>query len=386
MVDQGKIQIMFALVRSAVCGTELTKDERDGAQDSFRDLLKLASDHDIAHLVALGLTQTMLVSERKQLVENQMFKAVYRYERIRHEYKNLCEVFEKAKIPFLPLKGAVIRRYYPEAWMRTSCDIDVLVHEEDLEKAKSILTEQYGYTYQKTTPRDVSLFSPSNVHFEMHYNLVEYGVANDSSAVLKKVWDISATREGYSFWYEMPDELFYFYHVAHMAKHVMEGGCGIRPFIDLWILDHIQGADFEKRDVLLDQGKLLKFATVSRKLSRVWFDGEEHDAVSRQMEDYILRGGTYGSNENGIMIRQQKSGGHVRYVMSKIFLSYDVIKFHYPILQKHRWLMPIMQVRRWCKLIFCGHFRRVSRELQYGSSITDEKAAGAQSFLDHMGL
>ena len=45
-----------------------------------------------------------------------------------------CNALEKAQIPFVPLKGSVIRKYYPEAWMRTSSDIDVLVHKEDVEK------------------------------------------------------------------------------------------------------------------------------------------------------------------------------------------------------------------------------------------------------------
>ena len=58
------------------------------------------------------------------------------------EYENLCSAFEKAQIPFLPLKGSVIRKYYPEAWMRTSCDIDILVHDEDVGRAKEIQKAQ----------------------------------------------------------------------------------------------------------------------------------------------------------------------------------------------------------------------------------------------------
>ncbi|MBO4954226.1 MAG: nucleotidyltransferase family protein, partial [Clostridia bacterium] len=36
-------------------------------------------------------------------------------------------------IDFMPLKGAVIRQYYPEPWMRTSCDIDIHVKKDRLE-------------------------------------------------------------------------------------------------------------------------------------------------------------------------------------------------------------------------------------------------------------
>ena len=184
----------------------------------------------------------------------------------------------------------------------------------------------------------------------------------------------------------MPDEMFYFYHIAHMAKHFENGGCGIRPFIDICILDGMTEPNTTKRNTLLENGNLMKFANVARKLSRVWFFGEEYDDISKQMEDYILRGGVYGNNENRIMVQQQKKGGRIKYALSKIFVPYDVIKFHYPILQKHRWLTPIMEIRRWCKLIFCGHAKRTTNELKYNQRISFEKANETREFLSHIGL
>ena len=184
----------------------------------------------------------------------------------------------------------------------------------------------------------------------------------------------------------MTDEMFYFYHIAHMAKHFENGGCGIRPFIDLWILDGIQEADQEKRDKLLLQGNLLKFANAVRKLSRIWFENEKYDFTSQQMEDYILTGGVYGNNENRITVQQQKKGGRIKYALSKIFIPYDVIKFHYPILQKHIWLTPFMEVRRWFKLIFCGHAKRTINELKYNQTISADKADATKNFLENIGL
>jgi hypothetical protein len=296
------------------------------------------------------------------------------------------EALEKAGIGFLPLKGSVIRRYYPEEWMRTSCDIDVLVHREDIEQAKAVLIEKCGYAYHGTGSHDVSLLSPANVHVELHFDLVEDGIANESSKVLADVWNTAAVREGYAFWYEMPDEYYYFYHVAHMAKHFEHGGCGIRSLLDLWILDRQPEIDCSNRNRLLETGGLLKFADGARKLSRIWFGGEEYDLLSTQMEAYILRGGIYGTEENRVTIRQQQMGGRFKYALSRIFIPYNVIKFHYPILQKHPYLLPVMEVRRWFKLLFCGHAERTMRELQYNSKITDENALAMQRFLEELGL
>lgn len=184
----------------------------------------------------------------------------------------------------------------------------------------------------------------------------------------------------------MSDEMFYFYHVAHMAKHLQQGGCGIRTFIDLWILDNLTEIDKSKRNDLLRSRGLLQFSCVASKLSAVWFENITPDSVCVKMQNYILSGGVYGTNENRIMVQQQKKGGKIKYALSKIVIPYDTIKFHYPILQKHRWLTPVMQVRRWLKLIFCGHAKRSMRELSYNRNISQSKAEEMKIFLDEIGL
>ncbi len=380
-------KIMFALLSSNICGT-LLSDEEKSLYDTemLPQLTKIAKQHDVLHLLALGLKNNDLLDENAGQLETEIFKAVYRYEMLQYEYENLCAALEKAQIRFLPLKGSVIRKLYPEPWMRTSCDIDILVREEDLDRAKSILIEEYGYTFEGKGSHDVSLFAPTKIHVELHYDLVEEGLAKESSEVLKAVWESARAREGFEYWFEMPDEMFYFYHIAHMAKHFENGGCGVRTFLDLWILDHKVSFDKDKRNSLLAKGKLLTFAQRSELLSEIWFGNAEHTDITQQMQNYILRGGVYGTNENRIAVQQQKQGGRLGYVLSKIFLPYDVIKFHYPILQKHRWLTPFMQVRRWCKLIFCGHLRRTTRELQYNNDISKEEAANTRAFLENIGL
>ena len=97
--------------------------------------------------------------------------------------------------------------------------------------------------------------------------------------------------------------MFYFYYIAHMAKHFVEtGGCGIRPFLDIWVLNHRIDFDREKRDKLLSDGGLDVFAKQAELLSEVWFGNAEHTEITRQMETYILRGGVYGANTNRIAV------------------------------------------------------------------------------------
>ena len=160
--------------------------------------------------------------------------AVYRLEKLNYELTKLCGALEQAEIPFIPLKGSVLRQYYPEPWMRTSCDIDVLVHEENLKRTISYLTEHLGYSYESQSSHDVSLFSKNGNRIELHYDILGDNVIDSVETVLKTIWDVVEKSDNKRYQYKLPDEMFYFYHIAHMAKHfVSTGSCGIRPFLDI---------------------------------------------------------------------------------------------------------------------------------------------------------
>ena len=379
--------VLFALLRSAICGAELTTKERsDCSQDLLTEVLKLAEKHDVIHLAVLGLKKNGLLTAENSALKTYLLQAVFRYERMNHEYARLCEALEALQIPFVPLKGAILRKFYPEAWMRTSCDVDILVPDQDLERAISGLQEELGYTLKDRSTHDVVLDSPSGIHMELHYDLVEEGRANNAIQVLSTVWqDVKPCRD-WQFFHEMSEPFFYFYHIAHMAKHFENGGCGIRPFLDLWILDRIESADQEKRNALLEKGGLKRFADVCRKLSRVWFGREQADDLSVQMQAFLLRGGAYGTVDNRVALQQKKQGGRLGYLWTRVFAPREKLERYYPILKKHRALLPFMQIRRWCMLLRPSVAGMAKREIQVNKTVNTESTEEMQIFLNNMGL
>ena len=175
----------------------------------------LARRHDLTHLLALGLKNNGLCGEQGKELDNEMFRAAFRCEQLEHELKKICGTLEKARIPFIPLKGSVLRRYYPEPWMRTSCDIDVFVREADLDRAMEALSENLSYRIGEISDHDVQIYTPNGQHIELHRNLIEDHRINQAAEVLAAVWDTAIPHSGWTYWLEMPDELFYFYHIAH---------------------------------------------------------------------------------------------------------------------------------------------------------------------------
>lgn len=378
-------RVMFALLRSAACGDFLSKEEISLYRpDILPEIVSLAKRHDMIHLLVFGLKKNGLLDENNIKLESKMLTAVYRCENMHYELERLREVLNEAGIPFLPLKGAVLRQYYPEPWMRTSCDIDILVRENDLERAVALLVSRAGCREDSKGPHDVGLFTDGGVHIELHYSLIEEKCVGNMERVLAAVWENASPVAGTAE-YVLRDEMFYYYHIAHMAKHfVGTGGCGVRPFLDIWMLNHRVSFDKEKRNTLLAEGGLLTFASASENLSEVWFGNGEPTDLTRRMQDYLLRGGVYGNAENRIAVGQVKRGGKVRYALSRIWLPYEMLKFHYPSLEGKRMLLPLYEVRRWCKLLFCGGTGRSIKELTVNSGMTREEQRNTMELLEKL--
>lgn len=386
-MDRDFTKLFFLLLRSALCDNKLSEEEKTAiSREQIEKLLALSEKHDVSHLIVWAFKKNGLLTNEDGAKEKPLLKAIYRCEKQEYALDELSAVLEKEKIPYIPLKGSVLRNYYPEAWMRTSCDIDVLVKGENLERAVSALTEQLQYTNKGKGSHDVQMFSPSGVHVELHYDLIEDGRASNSVSVLNTVWEKATPCKENGYRCELSDGMFYFYHIAHMAKHFENGGCGLRPIIDLWILDSMESADTQERETLLEKGGLLKFARAAQKLSRAWFENKEEDEVTQNMETYILFGGVYGNSANRISVKNSRRGGKIRYAISRIFLPYATLKHIYPVLRSHKWLYPLMQVRRLCRLLFCGGIKRGVNELQMNARITSEQSKNIQSFLSEIGL
>lgn len=79
-------------------------------------------------------------------------------------------------------------------------------------------------------------------------------------------------------------------------------------------------------------------------------------------------------------------GGRFRYIVSRMFIPYAKLKRYYPILEKHRWLMPIMQIRRWFMLLRPDIASMAKREIAVNSNLEKTKADKMNDLLRNVGL
>ena len=378
--------ILFALLRSVLQKRELEEDIKTKLSPQILcEVYKLAQKHDLGHLIALALENNGLFLGT-QFIEKFFEKrrmAVFRVEQIEYELADICAVLEEAKIEYIPLKGAIIRGYYPENWYRTCCDIDILVKEERLEDAVHALAKRLGYINQGKAYHDVSMLSPNGVHLELHFNILEKQANIDG--LLSRVWEYAQkANEGYE--YAMSNEFLLFHVIAHSSYHFLHGGCGVRPILDVYILEKNMPHDKEKVAKMLEECGLTKYYKALLALSSAWFEGGTLSEAFCDMEQYILCGGIYGNIQNRVAMEYARVGGKRKYIWRRIFMSYDNLKIKYPSLEGKKWLTPFYQVRRWFGLFFGGRLKRSVREAKISASVLEEEKCKIKEMMQGLEL
>ena len=270
--------------------------------------------------------------------------------------------------------------------MRTSCDVDILVREADLGRARELLESELEYKYIGMGNHDISLESPGGVHLELHYKPLSDYVLSDYEKPLGNVFDKLVIEDGFKYRYRMPDEYFYYYHIAHMAKHYVNGGSGVRSLVDLRLL-LLRDPDLPtKAGALLKEGGLVAFDEAVRHLSNVWFGDAWHTDLTRTMEEYIVFSGVYGDMEN-MIASSRGEGGRAHYLFARAFPRYDVMCDVYPSLKGKRWLLPVYWLRRLFRIIFTPKLlRRSFTEIRANNEISEEKISKVTSSMRRLGL
>ncbi len=371
-------RLITALIANEVCGKALALPPGLVVTDELLSkVFEVSSAHGISHIIGSALIKNNLLfsSSFQQAFRSQMLSAVLNGENQNFAFEKISAVFEKADIPYIPLKGSVLKALYPESWMRVGCDIDILVKKEDVEKAAQLMVSEAGYTVKREGSHDIFLLSPENVCVELHFSLIDKKKSPLWAETLDAVWENSDSHHGCR--YIMNDGMLYFYHIVHMAKHFRNGGCGIRPFIDLYLL--MQKIDADSRNTeLIEKCGLSDFVRNAEKLSRVWFDGEGHDEITLAMEEYIFQGGSFGSDKTRTIAVFQKSGSKTGYIASRIVLPYSDLSRQYPKLKGKKYLTPFYQAARVFSLLFGERkdFRRKNIEMvdEVASNIDDGSA------------
>lgn len=368
--------ILFPVLRA---GLDLTDAVPEIPNDAFELLLKTAAQQELLPIAYRAFSHCApdhpLVARLRDACED----GALRYLMMEQAYAELCAIFDSAALQYLPLKGAVIRKLYPEPWLRTSSDIDVLIPEAALEQSVELLKREAGYTAGERTCHDYSLMG-QKAHVELHYRLHD-GEGTAQDALLDAVWDYARPTEG-SRW-EMKPAYLIFYCLAHMGRHLRTQGIGIRPLTDLFLLRRSAGASEDDVRSLCEAGGLLRFYETASSLSEVWYGGATHTPLTLALEQMALGGGVFGNHETAVYAQQRILGRGAEYYWRRLFLPKEEMRRRYPVLSERPSLFPVYYLKRLSRAL--GKNRKIRYEVELTKTASKQSEDFA-SLLAQLGL
>lgn len=267
------------------------------------------------------------------------------------ELEEIEKELEKNQIKFMLLKGSVIRNYYPLQKMRQMSDFDILYDESKRESLIRIMNNR-GYNLFSCSENSDDFSKKPFYTFEFHRELFfnEHTFYPDFS----DVWDNAEQDSKNSCMYHMSDEDLYLHTVAHMYKHYILGGFGIRFMADIHVLLEHFGKTFDRKyiDFKLEKMTLTSFEKKVRELSYAVFNGSEFTDEQIEFLNNVMSFGIYGSGKGGAKVYYDeyvaKSGktGVAGYYFSKTFPSRKFMEQIYPVLEKKPYLILFYYVKR----------------------------------------
>ncbi len=373
-MDERDIQrLLLEILYAALNGTPWEPGDRALlTQDVLTTLYRLAKRHDLAHIVSQILhdSQVPVDANLKKQLQSDAVMSVYRCEQLKFAGEEIGAIFEQAEIPYIPLKGSVIRPYYPLDSMRTSCDIDVLVHEDRLEQAIAALEEK-GYTRGKRRYHDVAMYSPNRIHLELHFHIREH--RDNLDTVLQEAWNYAVCTQGQR--YDFRKDFFTFHLYAHAAYHFLSGGCGLRTLMDFWVMEHRMDCPCTCAKELLQQAGIYRFAEEMSGLANRCFTEKDSEVVSDAVLQYIFQGGVYGSAENSSTVKKTETQSAAAYLVKRLFMPYESMTIAYPVLKRAPYLLPFCWMARWGTALFGGKSKRVASEISRFQRVSDVAVA-----------
>lgn len=259
-----------------------------------------------------------------------------------------------AGIKLLPVKGCWLKEQYPAIDYRQMSDLDILIPEADVQKAKQCMLEQ-GYTPEAEVAENHDCyFKHPYMEVELHRSLLrkdesQYHYYDD-------VWENAVQEEACPGVYRLKTEDEYIYYLLHLHKHILGAGTGLRTILDCVVYRDAY-PDME-RDYLhheLERLGLWGFAQEIETLSDCWFrTGTPVPETLANLVDIIIAAGSYGTYE--ILSRQRMDRIQekyknplvraVAYWVIQICRPREEMEHNYPVLKKLPVLLPVCWIIR----------------------------------------
>ena len=333
-----------------LCRCFLNDSTPDMQDVDWRSFYKLAKAHNligICHCVFNKHKELSVPKGVRQLFTDKFFDLVYIYECQSAALKDIESCLTSSEIAYIPFKGSVLREMYPVPESRSMGDIDILIKEENRDKAKTALEHSGFECYAPNgTVRE---FKRNNIILEVHTRIIgEFGDDAFNDAFENSFFD--------GFKGRLNDDYHFAYLIAHIAHHFKFYGAGLKLILDLAVMLNKRNINLDNVLSILKEIKLDIFAKEILTVCFRWFAvGNDYGNNTSKTENYLLKCGAFGDlqeNKAAIVVRKDLENGKkyssFRTKLRLVFPPYSRLKNipYIRFIEGRPWLTPYAWIYR----------------------------------------
>ncbi len=362
-IDSNKTAQDLVYLVSCAVNQEIPDQKRCDGMD-LPEVFNLAKRHMLSSVSSYALRHVMPLPDYwKEATAKAMRKQIL----FNSERKAVLHALEENGIWYLPLKGIVLKDYYPNPLMREMSDNDILIDKAKAQDVRSIMTG-LGYSCTSYEKHHHDVYIKSVLSFEMHRQLFsryDYPVLFD---YYEKIESIMKRDADSHFGCHFSPEDLYIHIVSHMYKHFAKAGTGLRSLLDIYVYNRAIGDSLD-RDYIASQLKktdLVAFEQNNRQLAERVFSHQELSEDETRQLMYYIDSDCYGNIENQVMNElsvSDKRNSKMHYLLRRVFPSADFLGLYYPTVYRHRILYPFLVLYRPFKGIVTKR-KRIVKELK----------------------
>lgn len=335
-----------------------------------------------------------LIDEKNELEREllRLSSEIVSYTKKQFAVSEVVKELEENGIECVMLKGDTLAEFYPESDVRMSGDTDLLIDPKKERKCLKIFKKMGCYVKKRTKTNNQSvIMHPKGGKFEVHISLDTKQVTESWYGNIKLISEtLRIVKVGGMYGYKAlgyTDTAVNL--ILHFIRHFVGGIANMRMMLDvlLFMEKNCEKIDFDRVKAVLDRLGYDKIYESIKYIGGLYFElenigySEKYEKFANKILEDMFECGDYGFDKmeeqnytytvySARRFARFSDGNYTLYKIKLLILdTYDLIfknKYEmakiYPILQKHRFLLPFMYAFRAFSCVFNTLTKRKSKK------------------------
>lgn len=280
------------------------------------------------------------------LFDEASYNALIRKEKQKRNIEELKILLKDYDYVFF--KGTAISKYYQNDYERVSADTDIYVFDNYEDVLNTLLNN--GYKVSRKDIQEYELIDTNNNFIDLH-----------SSFTLKdkQTEDILKEAKHHNNYLDINYE--YLFLIYHTKKHLLRGILDLRSILDIYYLR--DKLDKDLINELLNETNLMTFNNSLNHYLDTILNRRDYDDNDLFIEELIDGYSQDDGIKNRILINSYNKN-KLEYLLSRVFIDYDLLSNEYPIIKKYKILTPIYYLKRIIRILKSRRSNYALKELK----------------------